>query len=365
MIETPPEGRLPISTHVGLFDEELMAKAVQLELDRGGQVFYVHNRVKTLDARCVWLKGLMPSIRIAMAHGQMNENQLEEAMHSFLHRKVDILLATTIIESGLDIPSVNTLIVEEAEEMGLAQLYQLRGRVGRSKAKAYCYLFYDSPSLTTDAKKRLEALKEFTALGSGLRLAMRDMEIRGAGNLLGPQQHGDMAAVGIETYSRLLNEEIQKQQGDAIEETNEGPLLELSLSAYLPDDYMPVESERVLMYKRVLSSSAPELVKIKEELIDRCGPLPAPAVLLLDTAALRLIAKEKGISEVHEEPEGILMYFRPSFKLPEGTFQRFVSAPQTEVQLIPGTPPGVRVFFKPGENGLDALGRFLRWAFAK
>ena len=256
VIETPPEGRLPISTHVGLFDEELMAKAVQIELDRGGQVFYVHNRVKTLDARRAWLQGLMPSIRIAMAHGQMNEHQLEEAMHSFLHRKVDILLATTIIESGLDIPSVNTLIVEEAEEMGLAQLYQLRGRVGRSKAKAYCYLFYDSPSLTTDAKKRLEALKEFTALGSGLRLAMRDMEIRGAGNLLGPQQHGNMAAVGIETYSRLLNEEIQKQQGDAVEETNEGPLLELSLSAYLPDDYMPVESERVLMYKRVLSASA-------------------------------------------------------------------------------------------------------------
>jgi transcription-repair coupling factor (superfamily II helicase) len=365
VIETPPEGRLPISTHVGRFDEELMAKAVQTELDRGGQVFYVHNRVKTLDARRVWLQGLMPSIRIAMAHGQMNEHQLEEAMHAFLHRKVDILLATTIIESGLDIPSVNTLIVEEAEEMGLAQLYQLRGRVGRSKAKAYCYLFYDSPSLTTDAKKRLEALKEFTALGSGLRLAMRDMEIRGAGNLLGPQQHGDMAAVGIETYSKLLNEEIQKQQGEVQEDSNEGPLFELSLSAYLPEDYMPVESERVLMYKRILSAKTTELVKIKEELIDRCGPLPTPATLLLDTAALRLIAQERGISEVHEEPEGILLYFRPSFKMPEATLPKLVAAPQTELQLIPGTPAGVRVMFKPEESGLDALGRFLRWAFPK
>jgi transcription-repair coupling factor (superfamily II helicase) len=226
-------------------------------------------------------------------------------------------------------------------------------------------LFYDSPSLTTDAKKRLEALKEFTALGSGLRLAMRDMEIRGAGNLLGPQQHGDMAAVGIETYSRLLNDEIQKQQGEPVEESNDGPLFEMSLSAYLPDDYMPVESERVLMYKRVLSSSAAELVKIKEELIDRCGPLPAPATLLLDTAALRLIAKERGIAEVHEEVEGILLYFRPSFRMPDESFQKFVAAPPTEIQMIPGTPPGVRVFFKPDENGLDALGRFLRWAFPK
>ncbi|MBV9079876.1 MAG: DEAD/DEAH box helicase, partial [Elusimicrobia bacterium] len=161
VIETPPEGRLPISTHVGLFNEDIMSKAVQQELDRGGQVFYVHNRVKTLEARKKWLEGLLPSIRIAMAHGQMNEGQLEETMHKFLQHEVDVLLATTIIESGLDIPSVNTLIVEEAEEMGLAQLYQLRGRVGRSKKRAYCFLFYATGGLTTDAKKRLDALKEF------------------------------------------------------------------------------------------------------------------------------------------------------------------------------------------------------------
>ncbi len=362
VIETPPEGRLPISTHVGLFDEDLMAKAVQQELDRGGQVFYVHNRVKTLEARQTWLKSLLPSIRITMAHGQMNESELEQAMHDFLHRKVDVLLATTIIESGLDIPSVNTLIVEEAEEMGLAQLYQLRGRVGRSKTKAYCYLFYATGGLTTDAKKRLEALKEFTALGSGIRLAMRDMEIRGAGNLLGPQQHGSMAAVGIETYSKLLNEEIQKIQGEAPEESSDGPLFELSLSAYIPDDYMPAESERVQMYKRILSANTEQLSKIKEELIDRCGPLTAPVKLLFDTAALRLIAKEKGIAEVHQEVEGVLIYFRPSFKIPEKSFNILLSAKPGEITLIPGPPTGVRVPFKEGEDSLDTLGRFLRWA---
>ncbi|MCG3204816.1 MAG: Transcription-repair-coupling factor [Elusimicrobia bacterium] len=364
VIETPPEGRLPISTHVGLFDEDVMAKAVQSELDRGGQVFYVHNRVKTLEARRDWLQKLMPSIRIAMAHGQMNEDQLEEAMHHFLHKKVDVLLATTIIESGLDIPSVNTLIVEEAEEMGLAQLYQLRGRVGRSKTKAYCYLFYGGGGLTTDAKKRLEALKEFTALGSGIRLAMRDMEIRGAGNLLGPQQHGNMAAVGIETYSKLLNEEIQKIRGGASDESPEGPLFEMSLSAYIPEDYMPAEMERVQTYKRILSADNVELGKIKEELIDRCGPLGAPVKLLFDTAALRLIAKEKGIAEVHQETEGILIYFRPTFTLGEKAFQTLIQSPRSEYALIPGPPTGVRVPFKEGESPLDTLGRFLRGVFS-
>lgn len=363
VIETPPEGRLPISTHVSLFDEDLMTKAVQTELDRGGQVFYVHNRVKTLLARKHWLEGIMPSIRIAMAHGQMNEHELEKAMHDFLHRKVDVLLATTIIESGLDIPSVNTLIVEEAEELGLAQLYQLRGRVGRSKAKAYCYLFYAIGGLTTDAKRRLEALKEFTALGSGLRLAMRDMEIRGAGNLLGPQQHGSMAAVGIETYSKLLNEEIHKLQGEVTEEIGDGPLFELSLSAYIPEDYMPPELERVQMYKRILSANTAELGKIKEELIDRCGPLVDAVKLLFDTAALRLIAKDKGISEVHQEVEGILIYFRPSFTLPEKSFPLLMSAKPGDFTIIPGPPMGVRVAFKENENSLDALGRFLRVVF--
>ncbi len=363
VIETAPEGRLPISTYAGEFNEEIMVKAVQSELDRGGQVFYVHNRVKTLTARKEWLESLIPNLRISMAHGQMKEEELERAMHDFLHKKIDILLSTTIIESGLDIPTVNTLIVEEAEEMGLAQLYQLRGRVGRSRTRAYCYLFYSMDNMTSDARKRLEALKEFTALGSGLRLAMRDMEIRGAGNLLGPQQHGNMAAVGVETYSRLLNEEIQKQKGEAVAEDFGGPLLELSLSAYIPDDYLPSEAERVNMYKRILSADVKDLEKLKEELIDRCGPLPAVAKTLFDAAFLRMIMKERGVSEVHEEMDGLLIYFRSNFTLPEKSFSILLSQSKDMFSFIAGPPAGVRVKMPEDENPLDTLGRFLRVVF--
>ncbi|MFN0118161.1 MAG: transcription-repair coupling factor [Elusimicrobiota bacterium] len=364
VIETPPEGRLPISTHVGIFNEDLMVKAVQSELDRGGQVFYVHNRVKTLQARKTWLEGLLPSVRISMVHGQMKEEELEDAMHGFVNKKIDVLLATTIIESGLDIPSVNTLIIEEAEEMGLSQLYQLRGRVGRSKTKAYCYLFYDNASLSSDAKKRLEALKEFTALGSGIRLAMRDMEIRGAGNLLGPQQHGNIAAVGIETYGKLLNEEIQKMRGEEVDSHPNGPLLELSISAYIPDDYLPSESERVVMYKRILSADKESLNKIKEEIVDRCGPLPEPVKTLIDAAALRLLAKKYGIAEVHQESDGILIYFKNNFKLSEKSFQLLLAQPEDSMQLIPGKPEGVRVYFKDeNEDSLNTLGEFIRLTF--
>jgi transcription-repair coupling factor (superfamily II helicase) len=367
VIETAPEGRLPISTHVGVFDEDVMVKAVQTELDRDGQVFYVHNRVKTLLARKKWLESVLPGVRIGMVHGQMKEHELEEAMHNFLHRKIDLLLATTIIESGLDIPTVNTLIVEEAEELGLAQLYQLRGRVGRSRTRASCYLFYSLGGMTSDAKRRLEALREFTALGSGFRLAMRDMEIRGAGNLLGPQQHGDMAAVGIETYSRLLNEEIQrlKRGPGAEEETAQGLLLEISLSAFLPEEYLPSESERVQMYKRLLAADENQLNKLKEELVDRCGPLPEPAKTLFDAAHLRLLAQAKGISEIHQETDDILVYFRPNYELPEGAFQILLAENEKLWRFIPGPPVGVRVFQKDGESGLDTIGRFLRTVYVE
>jgi len=271
-------------------------------------------------------------------------------------------LATTIIESGLDIPSVNTLIIEEAEELGLAQLYQLRGRVGRSPIRAYCYLFYSNAGITSDAKKRLGALKEFTSLGSGFRLALRDMEIRGAGNLLGPQQHGNMAAVGIETYSRLLNEEVQKLKGEPTEKETTGPVMELNISAYIPEDYLPSEQQRVQMYKRILTASSDQLNKLKEELIDRCGPLQDSAKLLFDTAALRLVAKAKGVAEVHQEEGALLVYFRANLKLSEPSFQILMQH-QQEWRLVPGNPMGLRISFAGHENVLDVLGLFLRTLF--
>lgn len=365
VIETPPEGRLPILTHVGVFDEDLMVKAVETERGRGGQVFYVHNRVKTLLARKEWLESVLPSVRIAMAHGQMSEDELETAMHDFLHKRVDVLLATTIIESGLDIPSVNTLVVEEAEEMGLAQLYQLRGRVGRSATRAYCYLFHTNIGLTTEAKKRLEALKEFTALGSGFRLALRDMEIRGAGNLLGPQQHGNIAAVGIETYSKLLGEEIQRLKGQPVDERTDGPVFELNVSAYLPADYVPSEMERVTLYKKILSSNEADLDRLAEALVDRCGPFPLPAKVLFDTARLRLVAKSVGLEEVHEEEAAIRLHFKKGMKLPQGIVDKMMALAPDHLTFVPGDASGVRFLISDGEDGLGALKRFFETVFKK
>ena len=233
IIESPPIGRLPISTHVGPYEDTVVKEAIQKELDRKGQVFYVHNRVQSLNTRLHFLKQLVPGVSIGVVHGQMGGDEIEKVMWEFTHRKHQILLATTIIESGIDIPSANTLIVEEAEDFGLSQLYQLRGRVGRERQKAYCYLFY-SPSvpLTQDARARLEALREFTELGSGYRLAVRDMEIRGAGNLLGQQQHGHIAAVGLDLYSQLLQEEIARLKGEPPPKASRFPSMDLTVHAF-------------------------------------------------------------------------------------------------------------------------------------
>jgi transcription-repair coupling factor (superfamily II helicase) len=253
VIETPPTGRLPITTQVAPYDDATVRQAVEAELARGGQVFYVHNRVQSMNARLHFLQQLMPNVSIAVVHGQMSGPAIEKTMWEFIHRKHQILLATSIIESGIDIPTVNTLIVEEAEEFGLAQLYQLRGRVGRERQKAYCYLFY-SPSvpLSSDARARLEALREFTALGSGYRLAVRDMEIRGAGNLLGQEQHGFIAAVGLDLYSQLLQEEIARLRGQPVEAMVRFPSIDLAIRAFLPADYLPSEELRIIFYKKLV-----------------------------------------------------------------------------------------------------------------
>lgn len=317
VIETPPQGRLPIDTYVGLFDEKIVLQAVERELDRGGQVFYVHNRIATIEKRKGALEKMLPGVRIGMAHGQMNADALEKAMVKFLHKEWDILLSTTIIESGLDIPSVNTLIVEDSEEFGLAQLYQLRGRVGRQKQKAYCYLFFSGWSaLSEDARKRLEAVQEFSALGSGMKLALRDLEIRGTGNLLGPQQHGWINVVGLETYCQLLSEEVRKlkeQRGLEIrlkakekKIPTQFPEVELNLSAFFPEEYVDSGGERIALYKRmVLCRTTEEAEKLKSECLDRFGPLPEQAANLFKIIDLKFQAKEIGLSSISESDQGI------------------------------------------------------------
>ena len=337
IIETPPTGRLPIATHVGPYEDAVVKDAVQKELERKGQVFYVHNRVQSMNQRLHFLKELLPAVSIGVVHGQMSGPAIEEVMWEFTHRKYDILLATSIIESGIDIPTVNTLIVEEAEEFGLSQLYQLRGRVGRERQKASCYLFY-SPSvpLTQDARARLEALREFTELGSGYRLAVRDMEIRGAGNLLGQQQHGHIAAVGLDLYSQLLQEEIARLKGEPPPIATRFPSMDLSVHAFLPADYIPSEELRILSYKKLVAAETPAaLSAVQAELEDRFGPLPGEARTLMEVSTLRLAARDIGISGVIQKPSTLEVKFLANTPVP----------PQTIIELA---QERAGLHFKPG-----------------
>jgi transcription-repair coupling factor (superfamily II helicase) len=300
VIETPPAGRRSILTHVGPYDEDLVGRAIEREVAREGQAFFVHNRVETIDEVTERLRSLVPGARFVTAHGQMPERALEDVMRGFLDGQADVLVTTTIVESGLDVATANTLIVDRADTMGLAQLYQLRGRIGRSTEQAYAYLFAPLGA-TVESQKRLEALMDFTELGSGFAIAMRDLEIRGAGNLLGAEQSGHIAAVGFEMYLRLLEEAVAAARGEAPERRDGRPVLvELPLDAYLPPAYVMDEIERVDLYRRASGlSSLTEVEDLAEELTDRFGELPEPALNLLGLSRVKILARQAGASAVN------------------------------------------------------------------
>jgi transcription-repair coupling factor (superfamily II helicase) len=299
VIETPPAGRRSILTHVGPYEEDLVKRAIEREVARGGQTFFVHNRVESIDEVAKRLRELVPSVRFVTAHGQMPERALEGVMQHFLDGRADVLVTTTIVESGLDVATANTLIVDRADAMGLAQLYQLRGRIGRSRQQAYAYLFAPLGA-TVESQKRLEALMDFTELGSGFAIAMRDLEIRGAGNLLGAEQSGHIAAVGFEMYLNLLEEAVAAARGEPQERAEERPVIvELTLDAYLPPEYVMDEIERVDLYRRASGlGSLVEVEDLAEELVDRFGELPEPARNLLGLSRTKLLAREAGASSV-------------------------------------------------------------------
>jgi transcription-repair coupling factor (superfamily II helicase) len=295
VITTPPRGRHPIKTHVGEFDEELIAAALRREFGREGQSFYLHNRVETIDEAAERVRRWVPELRVGVAHGQMPERRLEDVMMKFLHGDFDVLVSTTIIESGLDIPQANTLVVERADTLGLAQLYQIRGRVGRSDAVAHAYLFYpDRHELSEEARHRLSTLADYTELGSGYRIAMRDLELRGAGNLLGDEQSGHVAAVGFELYCELLAEAVAELQGRPPEAAR--PVrLDAAIDAYVPADYVPLEAVKIDLHRRVaLAADRSELRELDAELADRFGPVPGPVANLLLLQEARLAAGELG-----------------------------------------------------------------------
>ncbi len=344
VIETPPEDRYPVQTYVAEYSDELVAEAIRRELDRGGQVFYVHNRVQTIDAAAARVKRLVPAARIAVAHGQMEEDRLEQVMVDFLGGAHDVLVCTTVIESGLDMANVNTLVVEDADHLGLAQLYQLRGRVGRSNRLAYAYFTYRRDSLLTEtAEKRLEALRDFTELGSGFKLALRDLEIRGAGNLLGPEQHGHVAAVGFDLYAQLLEEAIARLKGQARPELPT-PTLELRVDAFIPDAYVADARQKLEVYKKLAGvQSRDEVEEAAAELSDRFGPPPQPVQNLLQVARLRALAAQVGVVSLVQQERTVELRLSDRALVDPERFARFVQAHAGQVFVTGGDRPALRV----------------------
>jgi transcription-repair coupling factor (superfamily II helicase) len=294
VIETPPPGRRPIATHVGEFDEGVIVQALSREKERGGQAFYLHNRVETIDEAAERVRQMAPGLEVLVAHGQMNESALEDVMLAFVRGDGDVLVATSIIESGIDIPRANTLIVERADALGLSQLHQIRGRVGRSDVTAHAYLLYpDAQSITRDAAARLRAVADYTDLGSGLRIAMRDLEIRGAGNLLGDEQSGHVAAVGFEMYVDMLQEAIAEGRGEATPDAE--VRVEIPVSAYIPADYVPFEAAKIDLHRRVaLAPDADALERVASEVADRFGELPPSVEALMSVQRLRILMRQMG-----------------------------------------------------------------------
>jgi transcription-repair coupling factor (superfamily II helicase) len=276
VIETPPENRFPVQTYVMEYNGSLVREAIERELARDGQVYFLYNRVEDIERKAEEISMLVPDARVAYAHGQMTENELESVMLGFLAGDYDVLVSTTIIETGVDIPNVNTLIVFDADKMGLSQLYQLRGRVGRSNRVAYAYFTYRKDKVLTEvAEKRLQAIKEFTELGSGFKIAMRDLSIRGAGNLLGSQQHGFIDSVGFDLYSQMLKEAIEERKSELKTDVRPTVEIDLEIDAYIPDTYIKDGHQKIEMYKRFRGIvDLEDIEELREEMLDRFGEYP-------------------------------------------------------------------------------------------
>jgi transcription-repair coupling factor (superfamily II helicase) len=354
-IRTPPEDRHPILTYVGPFDAQAVSAAIRRELLREGQVFYVHNRIQSIDHAVERLRSLVPDARYAVAHGRMSEGQLEQVMYDFWNREYDVLVATTIIESGLDLPQVNTLIVERAERLGLAQLYQLRGRVGRSSQRAYAYLFHpEEQTLSEDAYRRLEAIGEFSDLGSGFELAMRDLEIRGAGSILSEVQAGHIAAVGFDLYVELVADAVGELKGEP-PPTEPVPevRIDLPLDAHLPGDYVTSDAQRLEAYRRLaVATTHGQVDDVAVEWRDRFGELPPSAEALLAVARLRVEALRLGLREVVKVRDEVRIAPVELKTSQEVRLQRL--APRAVVR-------GDTLFVPaPGAGPADSIARFLR-----
>jgi transcription-repair coupling factor (superfamily II helicase) len=359
VIETPPKDRLAIQTALVPFNDEFIREALDFEIGRGGQVFFVHNRVESIYGMKEYLEKLVPGLRVIVGHGQMEERELERAMLSFINREYDVLLATTIIENGIDIPAANTILINHAERFGLSQLYQLRGRVGRSDRLAFCYLLVPSDRvLTSDARKRLSAIQEFSDLGAGFRIAARDLEIRGAGNILGGEQSGEIAAVGFEMYTKLLEEAIREIKGERIEEEVETSM-NLGVDIYIPKDYIGDENLRMTFYKKIASARDDKrLDDIRNEMRDRFGAVPANVENLVRFVKVKKFAQTIGVLSIVREGARGVMKLTPQARIdPNKLLQMIHENPQVKF-----TPNGVLSFplKAQGPEVIEAIEELLR-----
>jgi transcription-repair coupling factor (superfamily II helicase) len=356
VIETPPKDRLAIHTVVAPFQSELIRSALELELGRGGQVYFLHNRVDSIWQRAAMIQELAPQARIGVGHGQMGEADLEKTMLQFMRHEFDILVCTTIIENGLDIPLANTLVIENAERYGLSELYQLRGRVGRSNRRAYAYLLVPPDTeLTEVARKRLAALKEFSDLGAGFKIAALDLELRGAGNLLGGEQHGHINTVGFDTYVRLLDETVRELKGEEVVPEIHSAL-NLSLDIRIPPEYIADESQRLRAYRQIANANdAVARERVEKELEDRYGRLPEALINLLQYSALKTVAEQIGIEAVDRRLNVLNIKFHEKTRVDPARLMNIVS--QTKGAQF--SPAGVLMLPLDGLTGAGEILRFL------
>lgn len=359
VIYEPPHNRKPVQTYVLEYDQEVITEAITKEIERGGQVFYLFNQVEGIEKKANEISMLVPEAKVGFAHGKMSGRELEEIMESFINQEINVLVCTTILESGIDIPNANTIIVENADRLGLAQLYQIRGRVGRSDKQAYAYVTYKRDKLLSEvADKRLKAIKEFTEFGSGFKIAMRDLEIRGAGSMLGEMQHGHMEQVGYDTYCKLLDEVIKEMQGIEVVEEQDVQI-DLAVSSYIPDNFIENSSQKIEIYQNIaLCRTEEELQNVIDEVIDRYGRLPKELENLIDIARIKQLARKANILKIAQKENGIVFYFVKEKIKPEMVNTLITKYPML-VKFSNAVEPYVTLRIKENENIIEKAKEFL------
>ena len=359
VIYEPPHNRIPTKTYVLEYDKEVIKEAITKELERGGQVFYLYNNVEGISRKVIEISKLVPEAKIDFAHGKMTGNDLENIMNDFINKNINVLICTTILESGIDIPNANTIIVENADRLGLAQLYQIRGRVGRSDKQAYAYITYRRDKVLSEvADKRLKAIKEFTEFGSGFKIAMRDLEIRGAGSLLGEVQHGHMEQVGYDMYCKLLDEVVKEIKGEEILEEIDVQI-DLDVSSYIPDEYIENSSQKIEIYQNIaLCRSEDDIKNVIDEIIDRYGSMPNEIENLLDITRIKILSQKNCIFKINQKLDNIIFHFeKDSFNLEY--VDKLMKIYRNRIKFSPATEPYITFKLKDRTKILADVKEFL------